>query len=174
MQCNVIASGWWADHAPIALLTWGKGASAGKFLEMLFYSCLHLYQDFGDLQQEIYPWHGSRPKMWPPAAVVAHCIRKKQHWALLHSTLHPSQLDHLPTSISQSSFCPSPGWKYFPQAGKIRLHGKALPVLLCVSDLLVIIPENQQHKGTGIFVSPSFLRALKSELPEAGWLGYSA
>lgn len=30
--------------------------------EMLSYSHPQLFQNFGDLQQEIYPWHGSGPK----------------------------------------------------------------------------------------------------------------
>lgn len=43
MQCNVTAPGWWADHAPIALLTWGQAASAGKFLEECFPTAIPTY-----------------------------------------------------------------------------------------------------------------------------------
>lgn len=32
--------------------------------DVLSYSHPYLSQDFGDLQQEIYPWPGSRPMMW--------------------------------------------------------------------------------------------------------------
>lgn len=56
-RCNVTAPGWWAHHAPRALLTWGKAASAGKFLERCSPTAIPTYPRTGDLQQEIYPRH---------------------------------------------------------------------------------------------------------------------